>query len=197
MTSRARDRVDSPFKASDTHRARSPPLGLPPTSGSTSVPWRRASSSSLPLVGTRRTSLRDSLPEASHMPAIASSDDLRDLAEARLDEARALLAQQHYSGAFYLAGYVVELGLKAVLTKELRGHALPDKRDVERAHTHDLTALAKSAGLAPETSPVRVHWNTVTSSWGPADRYRQHAQAPAQQLVEAAEEVLKWLKLHW
>lgn len=130
---------------------------------------------------------------------IATTHDLRDLAETRLDEAESLLGAGMWSGAFYLAGYVVELALKAVLTKELREHSMPDKKGVSDAHEHDLQKLARQAGLQPHgpSSPVRVYWNTLTNDWSPDARYRQHSEKPAGELVRAAREVLAWLKQHW
>jgi len=132
------------------------------------------------------------------MATISSSDDLRDLAEQRLEESKALVAAGHYSGAFYLAGYVAELALKAVLTRTLAAHEMPSQRDVQDAHTHDLKKLARQAGLSPEQDGnIRVDWNTVSSNWGPDDRYRTHTKTRSKEMVDAAEEVLQWLKQHW
>ena len=44
-----------------------------------------------------------------------SRADLRRLAQARLDDAAALIAAQQWDGAFYLVGYAVELGLKSCI----------------------------------------------------------------------------------
>ncbi len=43
--------------------------------------------------------------------------DLQQLARARLREAEALLNAGEWSGAYYLAGYAVECGLKACIAK--------------------------------------------------------------------------------
>jgi HEPN domain-containing protein len=132
------------------------------------------------------------------MPVIQSSSDLRDLAEERLAEAKTLVAAGHYSGAFYLAGYVAELGLKAVLTRSLGNFEMPNQKEVAKAHTHDLKALAAQAGLEPERDPkISVDWNIMAPNWSPDDRYRAHTKARAEEMVDAAEEVLKWLKQHW
>jgi HEPN domain-containing protein len=40
-------------------------------------------------------------------------DDFQQLADVRIAEAAVLLAQGNYDGAYYLAGYAVECGLKA------------------------------------------------------------------------------------
>jgi HEPN domain-containing protein len=64
------------------------------------------------------------------------------LAEERIAEAQTLVAGNHFSGAYYLAGCAVELGLKAVLTRSLASHAMPDLSVVKAAYTHDLIGLA-------------------------------------------------------
>lgn len=129
---------------------------------------------------------------------ISSSDDLRMLAEERLAEAQTLLAGKHFSGAYYLAGYAVELGLKAVLTKGLSTHAMPNLKDVQAAHIHDLRTLAERCGLLPEKEPsIRVAWAVVAPNWSPEDRYRIHSATRASDIVEAAGEVLSWLMPQW
>ena len=41
--------------------------------------------------------------------------DFQQLADVRIDEAAVLFAQGKYDGAYYLAGYAVECGLKACI----------------------------------------------------------------------------------
>lgn len=131
------------------------------------------------------------------LAGITATDDLRLVAEQRIAEARVLLDAGRFSGAFYLAGYGVELGLKAVLTRDLGSHVLPHKRDIEAAHTHELRALAKQASLEPAADDaVRTAWNVLVN-WAPDSRYRLHAEARAREMVESAEKVLEWLKPLW
>ena len=137
------------------------------------------------------------------MAAIQSSDDMRLIADERADEARALLAASHYSGAYYLAGYAVECALKAVITKDLSEWTMPDWRALQSAHIHDLQRLATLAGLDsalagdPVTGPS---WLTA-KSWSETSRYRLVAAQEAMDLVEAVthptQGVLVWLKQHW
>lgn len=132
------------------------------------------------------------------MALISSSDDLRLLAEERISEAQTLLGGNHFSGAYYLAGYAVELGFKAVLTSGLTSYAMPNQKEVAAAHTHVLPDLAKACGLDPAAdATVRVAWGVVAPNWGPEDRYRLHSSVRATQMVDAAREVLEWLKPQW
>ena len=64
--------------------------------------------------------------------------DFHQLAELRLKEARALLAAEFPDGAYYLAGYAVECGLKACIAKRTREHDYPDKKLVNKSYTHDV-----------------------------------------------------------
>jgi hypothetical protein len=75
---------------------------------------------------------------------------------------------------------------------------MPNQKEVAAAHDHDLKKLAGSCSLAPEEdSAIRIHWNVVAPNWGPDDRYRIHSEVRATQIVEAAGEVLEWLKPQW
>jgi hypothetical protein len=49
------------------------------------------------------------------------------IARVRIREARALLQDRMFDGAYYLAGYSVECGLKACIAKMVRRHEFPDK----------------------------------------------------------------------
>jgi len=132
------------------------------------------------------------------MAIISSSDDLRLLAEERIAEAQILRDARHFSGAYYLAGYAVELALKAVLTSALASYSMPDQKQVAAAHVHDLRGLAVGCGLQPEADAgIRVAWNVVAPNWAPEDRYRIHSEVRSIQMVDAAREVLEWLRPHW
>lgn len=129
--------------------------------------------------------------------AIPVSADLRYLAEIRLREAQVLLRAGEFSGAYYLAGYAVECGLKALLTNELDSFRMPQKSEVTKAHTHDVQELAKQCGLMPTSDKsVRVEWSIV-SAWSEGSRYETHLAPRAREMVEAADAVLNWLALKW
>src|SRR5262245_4862095 len=73
---------------------------------------------------------------------------LQRLAKERLREARALLAARCWSGAYYLAGYAVECGLKACIIKYLlTTDQFPGRKFSEQCWTHDLRQLFAAAGL--------------------------------------------------
>jgi len=75
--------------------------------------------------------------------------DLEALAETRLKDAILLLQAGRSSSAYYLAGYAVELALKACVAKAFQPNAIPDKAFVNEIYTHSLEKLLSTAGLLP------------------------------------------------
>jgi hypothetical protein len=73
--------------------------------------------------------------------------DLQKLTRVRLIEAKALLDKRLYSGAYYLAGYAVECGLKAGVAKRTRRHDFPDKKLAMDSFTDNLNSLVGSVGF--------------------------------------------------
>lgn len=134
-------------------------------------------------------------------------NDLRELALIRLREARVLLKNGNYEGAYYLSGYVIECGLKSCIAKQTRRYDFPDKRTVDKSYTHDLTTLVKTAGFELDldkemrSNPgFAVNWSIV-KDWSEASRYEKHAEKEAQSLYSAVangkQGVLQWIKRHW
>ncbi len=73
---------------------------------------------------------------------IETRSDFRQLAEVRLLEAKALLDLGKWDGSYYLAGYAVELGLKACIIRLLMAtDAFPEKEYSKNCYTHDVEKL--------------------------------------------------------
>lgn len=136
-----------------------------------------------------------------------SRAEFRAVARMRIEEARTLLAAQHWSGAYYLSGYAVECGLKAALVRQFTASVLPDKVLVAKAYTHSLESLVKLAGLeqrqaqAFNANPALVINWTVVKDWNEASRYRIWTQSDAEDMVLAITHrqngVMKWLRGVW
>jgi hypothetical protein len=74
----------------------------------------------------------------------------RQLAEDRIQDAAILLAAQRWSGAYYVAGYAAECGLKACIARLTSAEDFPPKvKVVQASYTHDLDKLLKASGLKP------------------------------------------------
>jgi hypothetical protein len=133
--------------------------------------------------------------------------DLEALALVRLDDARFLLQAQRPSSAYYLAGYAVELALKACIAKAFLADVIPDKGFVAQIYTHDLEALLRMTGLratfafdSKADPPLGAAWS-IASKWTEASRYTTWSQIAAADLVDAVGDpnhgVLQWLKKCW
>ena len=134
-------------------------------------------------------------------------NDFRALALARLREAKLLLANGEYSGAYYLGGYVIECALKACIAKHTRRHEFPDRRRAEKSWKHELGELVGAAELSPSLQAdsksdarFRANWDVV-KEWTAESRYSNWDQERAKELIRAISEnrhgVLPWLKRHW
>ena len=133
--------------------------------------------------------------------------DFQNLALTRLSEAKVLLGNGHYSGAYYLAGYVIECALKSCIAKQTRRHDFPDKERAAKSWVHSPTNLIVLAGLNAaleaeiKADPVfSRNWTNVTR-WKEDSRYVINDQREAADLVKAISDrkhgVLRWLRRHW
>lgn len=122
-------------------------------------------------------------------------------------DAKALLDAGQWSGAYYLAGYAVECGLKACIAKQINQHDFPDRNLAQKCYTHNIEALIVVANLKTQLdadATVNVdlgdHWATV-KDWDEQARYQQWTEQGARNLFEAvtdaANGVLPWIKARW
>jgi HEPN domain-containing protein len=133
--------------------------------------------------------------------------DLQRLSSIRVKEAKLLLDNDYYDGAYYLTGYAVECALKACIARRTRRYDFPDKRSVMDSYVHDLEKLVRTAGLQgdlavkSQTNPrFATNWSIV-KEWNEDSRYGDWAKPDAEGLYNAVTErlygVLRWVKLHW
>ena len=134
-------------------------------------------------------------------------DTLQRLADLRAAEARLLLDNGHYSGAYYLAGYAVECALKACIAKQVREFDFPNLDLARKSHSHKLTELAKVGRVYQEieqeiksNSAFSECWLTVVR-WVSESRYSMHTREDAIALLasvtDANNGVLQWIKKRW
>jgi hypothetical protein len=134
--------------------------------------------------------------------------DFHELAERRLAEAKVLLDQRQWDGAYDLAGYAVELGLKACIIKVLlTTDAFPEREFSKNCYVHSVGKLVGLAKLdTPRTNAayadpdLEANWSTV-EAWSEQKRYHRIDKAEADALypaiADAAHGVLPWIKTHW
>ena len=129
------------------------------------------------------------------------------LAEERERDARALILASQWSGAYYLAGYAVECGLKACIAKLTNLHDYPDKERVLKAYSHKINILVDVAGLGKQrildmtaNPALGLQW-LIVKDWDEQARYQLWTELDARKLLvavsDAANGVLPWIKGHW
>jgi hypothetical protein len=140
-------------------------------------------------------------------PAITRTD-FQQLADIRLKEAKALLDQGLWDGAYYLTGYAVEVALKACIIKTLMAtDAFPEKKFSERCYTHDIGDLVGLAGLKAAWTAATAGDPDLSGNWGIAKEWSEHkryhriTEAEAKGLYDAVSDathgVLTWIKTQW
>lgn len=132
---------------------------------------------------------------------------MQSLSRIRLREARALLGLGLNDGAYYLAGYAVECGLKACIAKRTLRYDFPDRKLVLDSYLHAPRELLRTARLTSELearatadSQFRANWELITQ-WSAESRYNVHSREDADALVAAVGErrhgLIAWIKRYW
>ena len=139
---------------------------------------------------------------------IETQVEFQELAQTRLEEAKALLDLGKWDGAYYLAGYAVEFGLKACIIKTLMAtDAFPDKEFSRNCYTHSIAKLLGLAKLdvvldaAMNADPdLLINWS-VARDWSEEKRYhrisRAEAEAQYQAVADAMHGVFPWIQTQW
>jgi hypothetical protein len=119
--------------------------------------------------------------------------DMRRIAQARLQDARALRDRGRYDGAVYLCGYAVEIALKARICLTLKWSGFPETNKefegMQSFRTHNLDLLLNLCGVEPLIrSRYLSQWSTV-APWVPELRYQlagSTTPGDAQDMIAAA-----------
>lgn len=132
---------------------------------------------------------------------------LQGVAETKLADAQILIGNGRFSNSYYLAGYAVEIGLKACIAKQFTAEDIPDKRFVNDIYKHNLIGLVGLAGLAAEhqkqsaaDANFAANWGVV-AEWNPevryehVDKFTAHAMLLA--ITDSKSGVFPWIKAHW
>ena len=134
--------------------------------------------------------------------------DLQRLSDVRRREAACLFKSGHFAGAYYLLGYAVECALKARIARQTRRHDFPDRYVAQKAFTHDLGNLLRTAGLEHQLNEdiaanraLELNW-AIVKDWRETSRYAHSiTKAEARDLFSACTArgngVLTWIKARW
>jgi hypothetical protein len=132
---------------------------------------------------------------------------LQQLAEAKLTDAGLLAKHQRWSNAYYLAGYCVELALKACIARQVLAETIPDKSLIQGVYSHEFIKLVSIAGLKDELAgQIRAdarfasNWGLVLE-WSPDRRYQSSTAMQAENLIASVGAtqtgVLEWIRQYW
>ena len=134
--------------------------------------------------------------------------DLQALAQAKYDDSALLFTNRRFSNAYYLAGYAVELGLKACIARQILLETLPDPKFIRDVYGgHDISKLVGLAGLKSELknkedadSAFAASWS-IAAEWRADSRYEHRDISTAELMLEAVGHrrtgVLPWIKNYW
>jgi len=135
-------------------------------------------------------------------------DALRKLADSRLEEARILLENKQWTGAYYMTGLRLECALKSSLAGAVKEFDFPDKDFVNAMYVHKLEKLFRlNAGLwsALQTdmtndTKLSINWS-IAKDWDDSKRYDTVEELQARGLYDAASEpgsgVMNWIRGRW
>ena len=139
--------------------------------------------------------------------------ELKRLTQLRLKEANVLCDNRLYDGSCYLAGYCIELALKAAICKRM---GTPDFFDAVKPETarafkiHNLEELVTLAGLRTQfnqqintNNQFRDNWSFIKTSinWSEQLRYQMgknqiETQTMLLALTDSQNGILPWIKKH-
>jgi hypothetical protein len=134
--------------------------------------------------------------------------ELQRLARDRVLDAKALLAAKRWPGAYYMAGYAIECGLKAcIIARLMKSDDFPERKFSEQCWTHNLAQLLALAGLTATfaadcnaDAELQKNWDLVVE-WSESTRYEFPTKGDARDLYRAITDkkhgVLTWIKGHW
>ena len=136
-----------------------------------------------------------------------SQSEIVGLANLRYEEACCLLNNKMWDGAFYLAGYSIELLLKARICKNLRidnffEFALPVKKELYRVFkNHNIRELIMLTGfyddflrIGMEDKNLIDHWSKVFE-WSEGSRYKmEKTEADATNFIRSAKTIGLWIR---
>jgi hypothetical protein len=130
--------------------------------------------------------------------------ELVQLSDEWMADARVLAAAQKYPGAYHAAGLALECMLKAKIAKAIQAEEFPDKKLAEKAWAHDPAALLKLGDLDrfmdQAVAAVQTNWATV-KDWQIDSRYTLSVNpvtvaAFLDALDDPNDGVLPWLRSH-
>lgn len=129
-----------------------------------------------------------------------TKENLKNIARARIKDAKVLYQNDRYDGAEYLFGYAVEIALKARICEEENMNSFPatnsEFQGYQQYKTHDLDNLLEYSGMEEKIKTnYFVEWSEVTV-WEPSARYKPIGYAKKEdtnRMIKAARTLVRVL----
>ncbi len=125
-----------------------------------------------------------------------------------MEESRILLANNLWTGSYYMEGLAIECALKSCLAGAVKEHDFPDKDFVLAMYVHNLEKLFKLNGALWDElqesmrsdSQLRLNWKTVRD-WDDGKRYDIVSELEAAAFYSATSEawhgIMEWIRRRW
>lgn len=122
-----------------------------------------------------------------------TASELRSISTEWLDNAECLLANGRWRGAYDLAGYCVELALKARICEALGWTEY--REGLDGMKTHHLETLVQFTGREADIKTNHFANWAIVVRWNPEACYQEvrHTENDAKELIAAVKEVLHHL----
>ncbi|ETR67786.1 MAG: hypothetical protein OMM_11210 [Candidatus Magnetoglobus multicellularis str. Araruama] len=125
-------------------------------------------------------------------------DQLQELSQLKLKDAKTLLTNNSYDSSFYLCGYAIELALKARICITLQWDGYPSTRkefqNFNSFKTHDLEILLRLSGIEKKiVMDYILEWSEVIN-WNPEIRYDPPGtidKEKAQMMINSTQTILE------
>jgi len=137
-----------------------------------------------------------------------NKSDLEALVNVRVKEAKLLLDNKCYEGAYYLLGYALECAIKACIAKQVKENDFPDKDLANASYTHRLSNLLGVAGLKQKLQEkgktdedFKLNW-AVAKEWSEDARYKHTVEETMakdfyEAIINNKSGILVWVKSWW
>jgi HEPN domain-containing protein len=136
--------------------------------------------------------------------------NINKLALDKFSEAECLFNNEHYDGAYYMAGYTIELLLKAKICKNLGIEDFFDEKNgiikkikfPQTFKSHDYEQLLVLSGVYKELDIAfadvnfKVKWSSVCA-WSEESRYSTgKTPEDVQDFLTSIKEIVEWIQKH-
>lgn len=140
-----------------------------------------------------------------YLHSLITGEQLKGLAQDRLDEAKLMYQNNFYQGAYYLAGYAAEFALKALICKRLGVEVFiggAGLAEVAKAlQTHHLPTLMVFSGLFLALQEEKINNETLFKAWSKVSEWTEQrrymplecSQQTVSNFINATEKVMQWI----